>query len=205
MDTTEQKHLAMAKDPATASRIVQNIAAIEQDFRLAEGYLSDWMLREIIAALRTTVPAPFEVVTTAWAAIISCPDWKPNKRPGRGDAWLDIVEHAEDEDDHTWLAAALGAGPTALHLELIFREGLSHYMDKLAADTSLMAKLRKKGFKVELTAKRVYLPLVIDAALFAKAVAENDFDAAMAPAREAAELGVAAKPEIDDLLKQVRG
>lgn len=205
MDTTEQKHLDMAKDPATASRIVQNIAAIEQDYRLAEGYLSDWMLREIISALRTTVPAPFEVVTTAWAAIITCPDWKPNKRPGRGDVWLDIVEHAEDEDDHTWLAAALGAGPTALHLELSFREGLSHYMDKLAADTSLMAKLRKKGFKVDLTAKRVYLPLVIDAALFAKAVAENDFDAAMSPAREAAELGIAAKPEIDDLLKQVRG
>ena len=205
MDSTEQKHLAMAKDPAIASRIVHNIAGIEQDYRLAEGYLSDWMLRAIISAMGTAVPAPFEVATTAWSAIITCPDWKPNKRPGRGDVWLEILEHAEDEEDHTWLAAALGAGPTALQLELSFRDGLSQCMEKLAADASLMSKLRKKGFTIDLTNKRAYLPLVIDAALFAKGVAENDFDAAMAPAREAAELGIAAKPEIDDLLKQVRG
>ena len=114
MDTKEQKQFAQAKDPATASRIVQNVAAIEQDYKLAEGYLSDWVLREIIHAMTSVAPEPFEVATTAWSAIITCPDWKPTKRPGRGDVWLEIVEHAEDEDDHTWLAAALGAGPTAM-------------------------------------------------------------------------------------------
>ncbi|RIV85951.1 hypothetical protein [Aurantiacibacter zhengii] len=205
MDTTEQRSLAMAQDPQVAGRIVRGIAQIEQDYQLAEGHLSDWMLREIISAMRNTVPEPSEVVTTAWSALITCPDWKPTKRIGRGDVWLEIVEQAEDENDHTWLAAALNAGPTAMWLQLNFRDGLAHYMVKLEENASLVAKLRKKGFKVDTKAKAIYLPIVISADLFAKAVQENDFDAAMGPVRDATELAIAAKPEIDELLKQVRG
>ena len=205
MEATEQTNLAAAHDPAVAGRIINTIAQVEQDYLLAESHLSEMVLQEIISAMRRTAPAPFEIASTAWSAIVTCADWKPTKRPGRGDAWLEIVEHAEDDNDHTWLAAALGAGPTAMHLELNFREGLSHYIDKLKADESLMSKFRKKGFKVDTANKRVYLPLAINAVLLAKAVQENDFDDAMAPAREATELGIAAKPEIDQLLKMVRG
>ena len=204
MDANEQRLLAAAKDPAISGRIVQGIADLERDYQLAEGYLSDWLIREINVAMRSASPVPFEVATTAWSAIITCPDWKPTKRIGRGDVWLEIVEHAQDENDHTWLAAALGAGPTEMQLELNFRDGLAHYINKLEADQSLMAKFKKKGFKIDLTGRRIYLPIAINANLLAKAFATDDYDDAMAPVREASELGIAAKPEIDQLLQLVR-
>ena len=87
-----------------------------------------------------------------------------------------------------------------------FRDGLSGYFAKLEADQTLAAKLRKKGFKIDTTNRRVYLPIVIKADLLAKALPSDDkFDEAMAPVREATELGIAAKSEIDALLKLVRG
>ncbi len=48
-------------------------------------------------------------------------------------------------------------------------------------------------------------PIVIKANLLAKALPTDDFQDAVAPVREATELGIAAKPEIDLLLKMVRG
>lgn len=205
MSTAEQNNLAMAKDPAIAARIVKNIAQLEQDYRLADGHLSDWLMRMIMISMKAAAPEPFLVENTAWSAYLSHPDWKPTKRIGRGDAWLEIVEFARDEQDHTWLAAALGAGPTELNLELMFREGLAGYFGKLEGDQGLTSKLRKKGFKIDTSNKRVFLPIVINADLLAKALPTDDFQDAMAPVREATELGIAAKPEIDLLLKLVRG
>ncbi|MXO48644.1 hypothetical protein GRI69_10275 [Erythrobacter vulgaris] len=205
MSTAEQSNLAMAKDPAIAARIVKNIAQLEQDYRLADGHLSDWLMRMIMISMKAAAPEPFVVENTAWSAYLSHPDWKPTKRIGRGDAWLEIVEFARDELDHTWLAAALGAGPTELNLELMFRDGLAGYFAKLEGDQGLTSKLRKKGFKIDTPNKRVYLPIVINADLLAKALPTDDFQDAMAPVREATELGIAAKPEIDLLLKLVRG
>lgn len=205
MNTTEQSDLGLAKDLATTSRIVKNMAQIEQDYRLADGYLSDWLMRMIILSMKGAASEPYVVEDTAWSAYLTHPDWKPTKRIGRGDAWLEIVEYARDDQDHTWLAAALGAGPTELNLELSFREGLAHYFAKLEGDAALAAKFRKKGFDIDLAGKRIYLPIVVKADLLAKALPTDDFEEAMAPVREATELGIAAKPEIDALLKLVRG
>lgn len=206
MSTAEQSNLGAAKDPAIVARVVTNIAQLEQDYRLADGYLSDWLMRMITLSMKAVAPEPFGIENTAWSPYVTCPDWKPTKRIGRGDAWLEIVEFAHDEQDHTWLAAAVGAGPTELNLELMFRDGLSGYFAKLEADQSLAAKLRKKGFKIDTANRRVYLPIVIKADLLAKALpSDGKFDEAMAPVREATELGIAAKPEIDALLKLVRG
>ena len=206
MSTAEQSNLGAAKDPAIVARVVTNIAQLEQDYRLADGYLSDWLMRMITLSMKAVAPEPFDIENTAWSQYVTCPDWKPTKRIGRGDAWLEIVEFARDEQDHTWLAAAVGAGPTELNLELMFRDGLSGYFAKLEADQTLAAKLRKKGFKIDTTNRRVYLPIVIKADLLAKALPSDDkFDEAMAPVREATELGIAAKSEIDALLKLVRG
>ena len=206
MSTAEQSNLGAAKDPAIVARVVTNIAQLEQDYRLADGYLSDWLMRMITLSMKAVAPEPFDIENPAWSPYVTCPDWKPTKRIGRGDAWLEIVEFARDEQDHTWLAAAVGAGPTELNLELMFRDGLSGYFAKLEADQTLAAKLRKKGFKIDTTNRRVYLPIVIKADLLAKALPSDDkFDEAMAPVREATELGIAAKSEIDALLKLVRG
>ncbi|MXO48941.1 hypothetical protein GRI69_11800 [Erythrobacter vulgaris] len=205
MSTAEQSNLAMAKDPAIAARIVKNIAQLEQDYRLADGHLSDWLMRMIMISMKAAAPEPFVVENTAWSAYLSHPEWKPTKRIGRGDAWLEIVEFSRDEQEHSWLAAAVGAGPTELNLELMFRDGLAGYFAKLEGDQGLTSKLRKKGFKIDTANKRVYLPIVIDADLLAKALPTDDFQDAMAPVREATELGIAAKPEIDLLLKLVRG
>tara|TARA_Y100000815_G_scaffold271474_1_gene298123 strand:- start:671 stop:1288 length:618 start_codon:yes stop_codon:yes gene_type:complete len=205
VSTPEQIDLAKAKDPKVAARIVTNIAEIEQDYRLADGLLSEWLMRMIILSMKGAAPEPFVVENTAWSAYLSHPEWKPTKRIGRGDAWLEIVEYARDEQDHTWLAAALGAGPTELNLQLCFRDGLAHYFAKLQADQGLAAKLRKKGFEIDVAGKRIYLPIVVKADPLAKALPTDDFEEAMAPVREAVELGIAAKPEIDQLLKLVRG
>lgn len=206
MSTAEQNNLGAAKDPAIVARVVTNIAQLEQDYRLADGYLSDWLMRMITLSMKAVAPEPFDIENTAWSPYVTCPDWKPTKRIGRGDAWLEIVEFARDEQDHTWLAAAVGSAGTELNLELMFRDGLSGYFAKLEADQSLAAKLRKKGFKIDTANRRVYLPIAIKPDLLAKALPSDDkFDEAMAPVREATELGIAAKPEIDALLKLVRG
>jgi hypothetical protein len=206
VDTTEQSNLGAAKDPAIAARIVTNIAQLEHDYRLADGHLSDWLIRMITLSMKAAAPEPFVIENTAWSPYITCPDWKPTKRIGRGDAWLEIVEFSRDEQDHTWLAAAVGAGPTELNLQLMFRDGLAGYFSKLEADQSLASKFRKKGFKVDTANQRVYLPIIIKSDLLAKALPSDDnFDEAMAPVREATDLGIAAKPEIDALLKAVRG
>jgi hypothetical protein len=206
MSTAEQSNLGAAKDPAHVARVVTNIAQLEQDYRLADGYLSDWLMRMITLSMKAVAAEPFDIENTAWSPYVTCPEWKPTKRIGRGDAWLEIVEFARDEQDHTWLAAAVGSTGTELNLELMFRDGLSGYFAKLEADQSLAAKLRKKGFKIDTANRRVYLPIVIKPDLLAKALPSDDkFDEAMAPVREATELGIAAKPEIDALLKLVRG
>lgn len=205
MSTTEQSNLAMAKDPSIVTRIVMNIAQLEEDYRLADGLLSDWLMRMIIISMKAAAPGPFVIDNTAWSAYVSHPDWKPTKRIGRGDAWLEIVEFSRDDQDHTWLAAAVGAGPTELNLELLFRDGLSGYFAKLEGDHGLASKFRKKGFKIDPSNQRVYLPIVIDAGLLSTALPTDDFEEAMAPVRDATELGIAAKPEIDLLLKLVRG
>lgn len=206
MSIAEQSNLGAAKDPVIVARVVTNIAQLEQDYRLADGYLSDWLMRMITLSMKAVAPEPFAIENTAWSPYVTCPDWKPTKRIGRGDAWLEIVEFARDEHDHTWLAAAVGSAGTELNLELMFRDGLSGYFGKLEADQGLAAKLRKKGFKIDTANRRVYLPIVIKADLLAKALPSDDkFDEAMAPVREATELGIAAKPEIDVLLKLVRG
>ena len=163
-------------------------------------------MRMITLSMKAVAAEPFDIENTAWSPYVTCPEWKPTKRIGRGDAWLEIVEFARDEQDHTWLAAAVGSAGTELNLELMFRDGLSGYFAKLEADQSLAAKLRKKGFKIDTANRRVYLPIVIKPDLLAKALPSDDkFDEAMAPVREATELGIAAKPEIDALLKLVRG
>ena len=159
-------------------------------------------MRMITLSMKAVAAEPFDIENTAWSPYVTCPEWKPTKRIGRGDAWLEIVEFARDEQDHTWLAAAVGSAGTELNLELMFRDGLSGYFAKLEADQSLAAKLRKKGFKIDTANRRVYLPIVIKPDLLAKALPSDDkFDEAMAPVREATELGIAAVPRAEAIAR----
>ena len=46
---------------------------------------------------------------------------------GNGDAWLELVEICDAEEEYSWIAAAVGVGSTKMGLELQFRNGLAPF------------------------------------------------------------------------------
>lgn len=194
------------QDPAVAARIVTNIAAIESDFFLAAGPLSERMMKDAIQIMGKAAPEPWKMIETEGSAILACNDWRQLRGVGNGDAWLALSEITNDEEnDHSWVAAAVGAGPTRLGLEFCFRRGLQDKAQALIRNDKAVAKLWELGFvRVEESAS-LFIPITIQANILAKAYAENDFDKALAPVAKAVEVALTAKPELDHLVQQVRG
>src|SRR5436853_5280966 len=115
MDSTDQMARAQALDPTHAARVVRAIADIESDYIFAAGALSERFMREAAVAIRKAAPEAWELEATEWELSLSAPDWKSR---GFHDAWLELAEIADDEEDHSWIAAAVGAGHTKMCLEL---------------------------------------------------------------------------------------
>lgn len=116
---------------------------------------------------------------------------------------MEITEIAADEDqDHTWIAAAVGAAGSKLGLELKFRPGLMMIGDGLTKDKAHAAALAKIGFVRDDAETRLYIPLPINQALLAKGFAENDLDAAFEPVRKSIAAVVASKSALDTLVQE---
>ncbi|MXP29822.1 hypothetical protein GRI58_13490 [Porphyrobacter algicida] len=205
MDSESKTTLPSELDAGHAARIVENINDLERDYRLAEGPMTEWLLSQIAATMRNALGDGYEVFRTDYTILIMTSDWKPTKRLGRGDAWLELMELTEDESGYTWLAAATGSGDTKMVLELMWRPGLIHTGEAIAADKAHAAKLEKIGFqRHEDTGKRWYIPFVIDRMQLAKGFSENDIDAALLPVKKAVEAIAAGKADLDQLIAKVQ-
>ncbi|HMT42698.1 MAG TPA: hypothetical protein PKC48_10340 [Sphingorhabdus sp.] len=204
MDQHEKNLVAQSHDPAIAARIIRNIANVESDWHLASDLLSERMMREVRALVAKLTPKEWKVADSGWSALIVPPDWKMTKGVGKGDAWLEIVEFCDAEDEYSWIAAAIGVGSTKMGLELVFRNGLLPLAQKVFANDKALDALLKLGFVRNEAKDQLFLPVKVSGDLLAKGWEENDLDKALAPIGKAVELAISAKAELDKIVEQVR-
>ena len=204
MDQHERDLVGKAQDPATAARIIRNIAGVETDWHLASGLLSERVMRELREALAKLAPENWKVIEAGWSALLVPPDWKMTKGVGNGDAWLELVELCDADEDYSWLAAAVGIGYTQMGFELQFRNGLQPAALTFIANDKQVSALLKAGFARDQAKERLFVPVKVDANLLAKGFEENDLDKALEPVGKAIGLALSAKAELDKIVQQVR-
>ena len=204
MDQHERDLVGKAQDPATAARIIRNIAGVETDWHLASGLLSERVMRELREALAKLAPENWKVIESGWSALLVPPDWKMTKGVGNGDAWLELVELCDADEDYSWLAAAVGIGSTQMGFELQFRNGLQPAALTFIANDKQVSALLKAGFERDQAKERLFMPIKVDANLLAKGFEENDLDKALEPVGKAIGLALSAKAELDKIVEQVR-
>ena len=204
MNAESKMTRAQQPEADRAASIIRQIEDLERNSQMLWGPMSERLISEVGRTIRSSASNDWQIMGDDDAISLTCPDWKPNKGLGRGDAWLELSEIAEDEEDHSWIADAVGAGQTGMGLEIMFRNGLAHTAATVMADKTLAARLLKLGIKQDEARERLFIPIVIDREVLAKAFAENDFEAAVAPVGAALELASAAKGELDKLVEQVR-
>lgn len=204
MDQHEKALVAQSHDPAVAARIIRNIANVENDWHLASDLLSDRMMQEVRALVAKLTPKDWKVADSGWSAMMVPPDWKMTKGVGKGDAWLEIVEFCDADDEYSWIAAAVGVGSTKMGLELVFRNGLSSSARTVLGNDKAVSALLKLGFVRDEAKEQLFLPVKVSADLLAKGWEENDLDKALAPIGKAVELAISAKPELDKIVGLVR-
>lgn len=67
-----------------------------------------------------------------------------------------------------------------------------------------MDALLNIGFVRDEAKERLFIPVKVNADLLAKGFEENDLDKALTPIGKAIELAIAAKPDLDKIVEQVR-
>ena len=190
--------------PATPATIVRNIGEIERGYFEACGPMSGEFMTAVADVMRKAAPADWQVVGNDESVSLTVPDWRSTRGMGRGDAWLEIAEVAEDENEHSWIAAATRSGETSMVLELMTRNGLPGFPVVLAHNSGTSALLMERGFEYADSSERIYVPITIDKEALALAFEKDDFTEALAPVRQAVELVVAAKGDLDGLIALLR-
>lgn len=205
MDHDQRMTAAAKMDSERAARIVRNIEQIDSDASLVIGPLSERLMGSAVEAIAKVATSPWQVVETDWTAQIVCPEWKMTRGVGTGDAWLELTEIGPDEEEgFSWISVAVGVGPTRLGLELVFRRGLQDHAAAAIFDDKLVAPLLKLGMVRDDAKVRLFFPIDIQAEILAQGFATNDLDKALAPVAQATKKALAAKPDLDHLVNQVR-
>ncbi|MBB3941554.1 hypothetical protein GGR39_003234 [Novosphingobium fluoreni] len=206
MDHEHRMAAAKLIDGQLAGRIIRNLGQIEADFFHSAWPLSERLMHEAFLAISQVAQAPWECSEVEWSTRIVCPEWKMTKGVGTGDMRLELGELSADPDgyEHSWLAAALKAAPTQLCIAVKFRRGLQDFAEGLLQDEKAIAGLKKAGFKRDDDQGVLYVPFDIPAEIMAAGFEQNDLSKAIQPIGKAAALALAAKPELDKLLEQVR-
>ncbi len=206
LDHEHRTAAAKLNDGQLAGRIIRNLGQIEADFFHSAWPLSERLMHEAFLAISKVAQAPWECSEVEWSTRIVCPEWKMTKGVGTGDMWLELGELSSDPDgyEHSWLAAALKAAPTQLCIAVKFRRGLQDFAEGLLQDDKAIAGLKKAGFKRDDDQGVLYMPFDIPAEIMAAGFEQNDLSKAIQPIGKAAALALAAKPELDKLLEEVR-
>lgn len=204
MDTEDQATCVQFTTPEMAARCVRDISDIERANAHASGPLSDRLMKEVLAAVRAGASSPWMVGEAQGNIILTHQDWKSSSNITRDDAWLELSERAEDDNDHSWIAAATAAGPTRMGFELRFRKGLPHLASVLSSNAALGKRLAELGFEALDAGEAVYLPVTIETEALANAFANDAFKEALTPVDAALAQIVTAKTELDKLIALVR-
>ncbi len=206
LDHEHRMAAAKLTDGQLAARIIRNLGQIEADFFHSAWPLSERVMHEAFLAISQVAQAPWECSEVDWSTRIVCPEWKMTKGVGTGDMWLELGELSSDPDgyEHSWLAAALKAAPTQLCIAVKFRRGLQDFAEGLLQDDKNVAALKKAGFVRDDAQLVLYMPFNIPVETMAAGFEQNDLTKALLPISKAASQALAAKPDLDRLLEQVR-
>ena len=190
--------------PASPANIVRNIDEIERGYFEAFGPMSAQFMTAAADVMRKAVPETWQVVGNEESVSLTVLEWRSTRGMGRGDAWLEIAEVANDDQEHSWIAAATRSGETSMVLELRTRNGLPNFPDVLAHNSGTSALLMERGFEFVDSSERIFFPIAIDKEALASAFETGDFAEALNPVRLAVELIVAAKGDLDGLIALLR-
>lgn len=206
MDHEQRTKISRQHDPEWAGRVVRNIGQIEADFFHVAGPLSERMMTDAVLAIEKVATPPWQVIRSDWSAQVVCPEWKMTRGVGTGDMWLEISELSidDDENEHSWIAAATKSGFTQLGIELMFRRGLQDHAESVIRDAKAIAALLKLGFTRDESSEALFIPIHIPAEKLAQGFEQNDLDPVLAPFGKAMTQAIAAKPELDKILELVR-
>ena len=205
MDYEQRMAAANLNDPVLAARIVRSIKQVEDDYYFAGWPLSERLMGEAVRAVEAVAKAPWKVVESDWTAQVVCPEWKMTKGVGTGDAWLEITDICTDEErEYCWISAAVGAGPTRMGLELVFRRGLQDVAQAAINNDKLVAALLKLGMIRDEAEPRLYFPIDIPVEALAQGFEQNDLAKAVTPVGAAMTKAIAAKAELNKLVEAVR-
>lgn len=206
MDHEQRTKISNQLDPEWAARVVRTIGQIEADFYHAANHLSERLMTEGALAIEKVVKAPWAIVENEWTPQVVCPEWKMLRGVGTGDMWLEVSEISadEEENEHTWIAAATRSGPTQLCVELKFRRGLQEDAEAIIGDAKAIAALIKQGFVRDDDSMALYIPILIPAEKLAQGFEQNDLTPVAEPFGKAMAQAIIAKPALDKLLEQVR-
>ena len=205
MDHEARSAAAVQHDPDTAARIVRGIAAIERDFGLAYGPLSERLSREIVQAMGKAIADPWQFYEGEWSASMMLAGWKSARGVNTQDAWLEFCEISADEEaSGTWIGAATGAGSTRLGLEFKVRRGLLELAQAAIGNITQVQALLELGFVRDEAGERLYLPIDVQAEALAMGFEENDLAQAVASAGQAVQLAMSAHAELEALIEILR-
>jgi hypothetical protein len=204
MDNEEKLLVTQSHDPVITARIIRNIETVERDWHLASGLLNERLMREVRAVFDKLAPENWKVIESGFSALLVPPEWKQKLGVGSGDAWLELTELCDAPEEYSWVAAAVGVGSTQMGLELQFRNGLLPFGQATIANDKAVDAVLKLGFVRDAAKERLFLPVKVNADLLAKGFEENDLDKALAPITKAIESAIAAKPDLDTIVDQVR-
>lgn len=204
MDQEQKALIVQSQDPAIAARVIRNIVNVERDWHLANGLLSERFMREVCAFLAKLTPENWKLFEEGWSALFVPLEWKQKIGVGKGDAWLELAELCDAEEEYSWIAVAAGVGPTQMGLELVFRNGLLPVAQALLESDQGSEALLKLGFIRDATKERLFIPIKINTGLLAQGFEENDFDKALAPISAAVAVAVKGKADLDKIVDLVR-
>ena len=205
MDSATKKSRAQSTQNAQLDAdIIRGITEIERAYSRAYYDLSEQLMSEIAAQMRSAIPDNWQVVGSSESASVTVPDWRSTRGAGRGDVWLELAEVANDELEHSWIAAATASGETRMVLELRVRNGLPAFPAILSANAGTAALLMERGFEQAEAGTRLFVPIELDQELLAAAFESGNFGDALVPVTHAIELVVAAKGDIDGLVALLR-
>ena len=202
---TKKSRAEQAQDvPATPATIIRNIGEIERGYFEACGSMSAQFMTAVADVMRKAAPETWQVVGNEEMVSLTVPEWRSTRGMGRGDAWLEIAEVANDDDEHSWIAAATRSGETSMVLELRTRNGLPGFPAVLAHNSGTSVLIMERGFEYADAGERMFVPITIDKDALALAFDKGDFSEALAPVRQAVELVVTAKGDLDGLIALLR-
>jgi|GEM_PF-1209367 len=204
MGQEQQQSAAVKIDPARAAGIVRNIEQLGSDATLAMEAMSESLMAAAVQIIGKIAVSPWQIVEADWTARIVCADWKMARGVGTGDAWLELAEISKDEEEgFSWISVAVGAGPTRLGIELVFRRGLQEWAEAVISESPLTEPLLKRGM-IRTENLRLFFPIQIEAEALAQGFAANNLDKALIPVSEVVKDAIAAKAELDRLIGEVR-